>query len=94
MKLYASRAVVYNPGYREAAKLAGFPPGCRLISTSDERGAYVADRWVSIGDLFATLYKAFGIDWTKEYLRPIGRPLKIANSNDDETGRLISELIQ
>ena len=68
-------------------------PGGRVIGASDERGAYVADRQVSIGDLFATLYKAFGIDWTKEYLHPIGRPLKIANSNDDETGKPISELI-
>jgi len=26
------------------------------------------------GDIFATIYKAFGIDWTKEYDTPIGRP--------------------
>ena len=34
-----------------------------------------------------------GIDWTKEYMHPIGRPVKIANSIDDETGRPIEELL-
>ena len=67
--------------------------GGQVIGASDERGAYVADRRVTIGDLLATIYKAFGIDWTKEYMHPIGRPLKIANSINDETGTPISELI-
>ena len=67
--------------------------GGQIVGASDERGAYVADRRVSIGDLYATIYKAFGIDWTTEYLHPIGRPLKIANSTHDETGVPIKELI-
>lgn len=66
--------------------------GGQVIGSSDERGAYVADRMVTIGDLLATIYKAFGIDWTKEYMHPIGRPLKIANSINDETGIPIEEL--
>jgi len=33
-----------------------------------------------MGDVFATIYKAFGIDWEKTYMSPIGRPIKIANS--------------
>ena len=68
--------------------------GGQVVGASDQRGAYVTDRRVSIGDLYATLYKAFGIDWTKEYLHPIGRPLKIANSNNDETGLPIEELVR
>jgi len=67
--------------------------GGRVVGASDQRGAYVADRQVSIGDLFATVYKALGIDWTKEYLHPIGRPLKIANSTNDEMGTPIKGLI-
>ena len=67
--------------------------GGTVVGESDERGAYVKDRMVTIGDLFATLYKALGIDWTKEYMHPIGRPLKIANSIDDETGEPIQELV-
>ncbi len=66
--------------------------GGQLVGSSDERGAQVAERTVTIGDLFATLYKAFGIDWEKEYLHPTGRPLKIANSIHDVTGSPIHEL--
>ena len=65
----------------------------QVVGASDEHGAYVADRGVSMGDVFATVYKAFGIDWTKEYMHPIGRPIKIANSIDDLTGTPIRELI-
>lgn len=54
--------------------------GGQIIGASDERGAMVADRMVSIGGLFATIYKCLGIDWEKEYIHPTGRPLKIANS--------------
>ena len=67
--------------------------GGQIVGASDERGAYVAERMVTIGDVFATLYKAFGIDWTKTYMTPIGRPVKIANSIDDKTGTPIEELI-
>ncbi len=48
---------------------------------------------VTMGDLFATIYKAFGIDWAKEYITPIGWPVKIANSIEDKTGQPINELI-
>lgn len=67
--------------------------GGTIVGESDERGAYVKDRMVTIGDLFATLYKALGIDWHREYMHPIGRPLKIANSLDDKTGQPIQELV-
>ena len=48
---------------------------------------------VTIGELAATVYKAFGIDWKKEYPSPIGRPVKIANSIDDVTGEPVLELL-
>ena len=67
--------------------------GGQVIGASDERGAYVAERRVTMGDVFATLYKAFGIDWTKTYMHPIGRPVKIANSIDDKTGTPVQDLI-
>ena len=67
--------------------------GGAVVGASDERGGYVKDREVTIGDLFATLYKALGIDWTKEYMHPIGRPLKIANAINDRTGQPLSELV-
>ena len=48
---------------------------------------------MTIGDLFATIYKAFGIDWTKTYMTPIGRPIKIATSLDDMVGEPVKELL-
>ena len=66
--------------------------GGRVVGKSDDQGAYVADRPVTIGDLFATLYKAMGIDWTKTYLGPGNRPVYIANSRDDTLGQPVEEL--
>jgi hypothetical protein len=63
-----------------------------VVGASDERAANVVARKTSIGDLFATVYKAMGIDWHKEYMTPIGRPIKIANSFDDSTGDPVAEL--
>ena len=51
------------------------------------------ERKTSIGDLFATIYKAMGIDWTQEYMTPVGRPIKIANSFEDTTGEPVKELV-
>ena len=65
----------------------------QVVGRSDEQGAYILDRPVSIGDVFATVYKALGIDWHKEYMTPVGRPIKIANSFDDLTGKPLVELI-
>lgn len=67
--------------------------GGAVVGSSDDAGALVAERQVSIGDVFATIYKTMGIDWTKEYMHPIGRPLKIANSFSDTTGQPIRELL-
>ena len=63
------------------------------VGASDGDGALPAGRAVSIGDVFATIYKALGIDWTREYMHPVGRPLKIANGFSDATGEPIRELI-
>jgi hypothetical protein len=65
----------------------------QVIGSSDENGAVVTSRPISMGDVYATLYKAFGLDWTKEYMTPIGRPIKIANSLDDMTAVPIQELV-
>jgi uncharacterized protein (DUF1501 family) len=66
--------------------------GGRIVGASDDQGAYVAERPVTIGDLFATLYKALGIDWTRTYLGPGNRPVYIANSLDDTLGQPVDEL--
>src|SRR5262245_31735748 len=67
--------------------------GGHVIGASDKNAAYVADRMVSMGDIYATIYKAFGIDWTKTYMTPIGRPIYIANALGDKQGEPIQELV-
>jgi len=65
----------------------------QVVGVSDERGHNVAERVVTMGDLYATIYQALGIDWKKEYMSPIGRPVKIANSLEDKTGSPVKELL-
>ena len=67
--------------------------GGQIVGASDDRGAYVAERPTSIGDLYATVYKAMGIDWRQTYMTPVGRPIYIANGFDDKVGSPIKELI-
>jgi hypothetical protein len=67
--------------------------GGQIIGASDKDGAYVADQPVSLGDLFATVYKAMGVDWTKTYNSPIGRPIYIANGFGDTAGAPLKELV-
>jgi Protein of unknown function (DUF1501) len=65
----------------------------QVVGASDERGYNVAERVVTMGDLYATIYQALGIDWKKEIMSPIGRPIKIANSLEDKTGSPVKELL-
>jgi hypothetical protein len=65
----------------------------QAVGKSDERGGQCVERQVSLGDVFATVYKAMGIQWDKEYMTPVGRPIKIANSLNDTTGEPIKELV-
>jgi hypothetical protein len=67
--------------------------GGQVVGASDERGFDPVGRPVSMGDIYATIYKAFGIDWEKEYMSPAGRPVKIANALDDRTAEPLKELV-
>lgn len=65
----------------------------QVIGSTDERGANVTSRVVTMGDLYATVFKLLGVDHTKEIMSPIGRPIKIANSLEDTTGQPVPELL-
>jgi len=67
--------------------------GGKVVGESDDQGAYVKDHPVSLGDLYATVYKALGIDWTKTYASPTGRPVYIANGFADQAGAPLTELV-
>ena len=56
-------------------------------SRGDESGATVKDRPVTVPDLFATLLSAFGVDGSRSYQTPEGRPIKLADK-----GRIVGEL--
>src|SRR5947199_1983811 len=71
---------------------AGIKTG-EVVGASDERGANVTERVVTMGDLCATIYPMLCIDWKREYVSTIGRPIKIANSLDDRTGTPVKELL-
>jgi uncharacterized protein (DUF1501 family) len=62
--------------------------GGQSIGASDAKGEKVADRPVTVPDLYATLLAAFGIDGSKPFRTPSGRPIKLA-----EKGSVVSELL-
>jgi hypothetical protein len=56
---------------------AGVPKG-QVVGSSDRDGMYVKDSPVEVPDLMATVFQKLGVDFEKEYVSNIGRPLKIA----------------
>jgi len=52
--------------------------GGQVWGSSDERAGFVKDNPVQIPDLLASVYKKLGIDYQKEYVSNIGRPIKLA----------------
>lgn len=57
---------------------AGVPQG-QIVGASDKDGMYVKEHPVEVPDLMATIFKKLGVDFEKEYVSNIGRPLKIAD---------------
>ena len=62
--------------------------GGQVIGASDEKGEGPRDRVISPDDVAATFYHALGIDHTKEYHTPTGRPVMIVR-----LGKPIPELV-
>jgi uncharacterized protein (DUF1501 family) len=58
---------------------AGLKTG-QVVGRTDASGALVEERPISVVDFMATICKALGIDYTKEYTAPGGRPLPIVNN--------------
>lgn len=51
----------------------------RVVGATDGTASLPAERPVRVPDLAATIYQALGIDHTKEYMTPQGRPLQIVS---------------
>jgi hypothetical protein len=54
--------------------------GGRTIGRTNESGAEVAEQPVTVPDLYASIFQAFGFDPAKEYLAPGGRPVRLINN--------------
>jgi hypothetical protein len=65
----------------------GTVPGQVIGATDSQASAPLSDP-VSIGDILATIYHLMGIDWTKTYYTPLGRPVPIVTE-----GRIIEGLV-
>jgi len=52
--------------------------GGRVYGASDNDGMFVKDSAVEVPDFIATVYHKLGIDYSKEYVSNIGRPIKLA----------------
>jgi hypothetical protein len=59
-----------------------------VVGATDEQCAYPSTEPVGVEDLLRTLFHQLGVDTTKTYFTPLGRPVPIVNG-----GRLVSELI-
>ena len=63
-------------------------PGGRILGATDKTATEVTDHGFEPEDLMYTIYTMMGVDPTKDYHSPIGRPVKIANG-----GKMIPKLL-
>lgn len=61
--------------------------GGQVLGATDGKAAEVVSDPYQVEDLVATIYSRVGIDFTQEYLTPIGRPVKLSNG-----GKVIAKL--
>jgi hypothetical protein len=54
-------------------------PGGRVLGATDQNGVQVTDLPVEPEDLLFTIYTILGVDPTREYQTPVGRPVKPVN---------------
>jgi uncharacterized protein (DUF1501 family) len=64
--------------------------GGSVYGSTDKDGTSVKDNPCSVGDLYATLYSALGINPDTEIRDPLGRPRKISG---EKAGKPISALL-
>lgn len=62
--------------------------GGRVLGATDKTATEVTDLPVEPEDLLLTIYKILGVDTTKEYHTPIGRPVKVVNGGKPIPGLL------
>jgi uncharacterized protein (DUF1501 family) len=63
--------------------------GGQVVGSTDARGEQAKARPITVPDLYTTLLAAFGVDGTKQYRTPEGRPIRLA-----EKGKVVPELFR
>ncbi|MCB1089861.1 MAG: DUF1501 domain-containing protein, partial [Verrucomicrobiae bacterium] len=69
----------HHPLSFNVALAGGGVQGGRVVGSTTATGSEVAERPVTVPDLFCTFYQALGIDPRKENTSPLGRPLSLAD---------------
>jgi uncharacterized protein (DUF1501 family) len=69
----------HYPRAFDAVLAGGGVKGGQIIGRTDESGASVADRPVTVNDLFRTICHSLAINADKENMSSIGRPIKIVD---------------
>ena len=72
-----------------AVLAGGGVSGGAVVGKTDPAGVEVADRPVTVPDLFATFCRSLGIDPTIENMAPAGRPIKLVDGGSP-VGELFS----
>ncbi|HKW98338.1 MAG TPA: DUF1501 domain-containing protein [Bryobacteraceae bacterium] len=77
----------HNKAWSIALAGAGIPGG-RVLGATDKTASEITDFPVEPEDLLHSIYNILGVDSTREYQTPIGRPSKIVNG-----GKIIPNLV-
>ena len=77
----------HYPRVFSAAVAGGGVLGGQVIGSSTANGSAVADRPVSVPDLFCSVCHSLKVDPRKEHLSPLGRPMKVVDG-----GEVVQEL--
>jgi len=80
INVYAGRD--HWPNCFSLAIAGGGIQGGRVWGASDQDGMFVKDNPVEVQNFVATIYHKLGIDYTKEYVSNIGRPIKLAGDGE------------
>jgi uncharacterized protein (DUF1501 family) len=70
----------HYPNVFSAAIAGGKVAGGRVIGSSDEKGAFPRDNPQTPQDVLATIYDHLGVDITRQYMTPSGRPVAVLPS--------------
>lgn len=72
----------HYPRVFSAALAGGGMRGGQVIGASSRDGTEIADRPVTVSDLFASVCKALHVNPEHEHLSPLGRPIKIVDGGE------------